>query len=104
MYDNNLKRSELYFTTLHLLRIFSKTIRSTVEDLKELEPLFRCATATQDKNRNRLHDSWVQLVELNQRREANFQGRVAKLQDDIQVMRDSVRPARCRPSTTLDTY
>jgi hypothetical protein len=91
MFDDSFTRSEVYFTTLQLLRIFGKWIRDTGRDLRN--------TADFDNDEAKwvgvehlkvLNDNWKAILEHYDKEAESLLQRIADKTAEVESLRDGV--------------
>lgn len=115
MFDTSFKRSQVYFRTLEMLRIFAENIRETGRDLQEMNPdrlLQRFFRAKRSKLKDflpqdpmedaALWKNWQTLSDFQRKIEDRLLRRIAEKTEEIRSLRDGVCALReainCPPS------
>lgn len=103
MFDTSFKRSQVYFRTLEMLRIFAESIRETGRDLQEMNPerllraFFRAQRfkvkdfLPQDPMEDTaLWKNWQTLSDFQRKTEDRLLRRIAEKTEEIRSLRDGV--------------
>jgi hypothetical protein len=91
MFDDSFERSEVYFTTLQLLRIFGKWIRDTGHHLRKIAHFDdeKVEEVLVD-NLKILNDNWKAILEHYNTNEESLLQRIADKAAEVQSLRDGV--------------
>jgi hypothetical protein len=91
MFDDSFERSEVYFTTLQLLRIFGKWIRDTGRHLRKIAYFDdREGPWVGVDNLKILNDNWKAILEHYDKNAESLLQRTADKTAEVQSLRDGV--------------